>query len=177
MKWIVPVIIEEHIDLKANRKTRTTVRGVIVKNNQVLMVYSPEFNDYTFPGGGKKAHESFEDALFRELREELGVMEVFNVRSYGKLQELRYGLNQNGQVYEQTSYYYLCEVGNLGKQRLAEREAAHGVIPQWVDIKEALDHNASIKFDDNHRKQGLKTVIQRENAVLKKLMEDFYEIF
>ncbi len=172
MILLAPIIIEDGIDQSKVHKMRTTVRGIIRKGNKVLMVYSPTFSDYTFPGGGVKDGEDLYTALYRELKEELGVTEIKDIEPYGILKELRHGLNKNGQTYEQTSYYYTCEVGTLGLQNLAWREQQHGVIPTWVDIKEALKQNMSIQFDHHHTKEGMKTVIMRENTILRTLLED-----
>lgn len=177
MKQLCEPIIETGITQFNNLKTRTTVRGIIIKDNQVLMVYSPQFNDYTFPGGGKKETESYEHALIRELKEELGADYVYDIKPYGTLTEYRYGLNQNDQIYKQTSHYYLCEVGSLGKQELAERELVHGVIPVWVDIEIAIKHNQSVMGDNNHSAQGLTTVLKRENIVLNDILINLTRYF
>jgi|GEM_PF-31409 len=177
MKDLCKPIYENGITELKNMKKRTTVRGVIIKNDEVLMVYSPQFDDYTFPGGGKKEAETMESALLRELKEELGADFVYNIKPFGKLVEYRYGLNQNDQIYEQTSYYFICQVGSLGRQELATREAIHGVIPTWINIKEAIAHNEKVINDTNHSKQGMQTVLMRENIVLSKILEQFTRFF
>jgi len=177
MKEICKPIIEQGIKDLTTHKTRTTVRGVIIKNDQVLMVYSPQFNDYTFPGGGKKSDESLEDALLRELKEELGADYVYDIKELGYLTEYRYGLNNNQQVYKQESYFFTCQVGSLGRQDLVERELLHGVIPKWININKAIKHNNSIINDENHSKEGMQTVIQRENVVLEKILKEFTRYF
>lgn len=177
MKDICQPIYEKGITDITNCKKRTTVRGIIIRNDQVLMVYSPQFDDYTFAGGGKKEDEALEDTLVRELKEELGADYVYDINPYGKLVEYRYGLNQNKQVYEQTSYYFICRVGSLGRQDLAEREIGHGVVPTWVNISEAINHNEKVMSDANHTKEGMQTVMVRENVVLRKILDEFTRYF
>lgn len=55
---------------------RHTVRAIIIKNNQVLLVTGHGADFYWTPGGGVEAGETIEDALRREIKEELGVMIV-----------------------------------------------------------------------------------------------------
>lgn len=51
---------------------RRAVRGLILRDDRILMVYSEVNGDYKFPGGGVEEGESDSDALARELSEECG---------------------------------------------------------------------------------------------------------
>ena len=57
---------------------RHTVRGILIKDRQVLMVTGHGADFYWTPGGGVESGESAVDALRREIKEELGV----NVKNY-----------------------------------------------------------------------------------------------
>lgn len=166
------MIIEEGLVSKGAIKKRYTVRAIIEnEKHQVLMVYSKLFNDYTFPGGGMMDHESHEEALTRELKEEIGADYVEIMKPCGTTKEMRYGINGSDNVYMQTSIYYLCKIHQFGAQDLQKREVVHGLEPRWVSIDEAIEKNEEVMKDDRHQTKGLKTVLIRENMVLNKLKE------
>ena len=52
---------------------RHTVRGIILKNKQVLLVTGHSADFYWTPGGGVEPNETIIETLHRELKEELGV--------------------------------------------------------------------------------------------------------
>ena len=169
---LAEIIIEEGLVQNGSIKQRETVRAIITnKKNEILMVYSTVFDDYTFPGGGIKENESHEDALNRELKEELGAKKITVIKPFGQTKELRYGVKGSDNVYLQTSYYYICEVHEFGSQELVGRELEHGLSPTWVLPEVALQKNESVLPNDLHQTKGLKTVLIRENCVLKTLKE------
>ena len=169
---IGPTIIELGLNDINCTKRRETVRAVIINNdNQVLLVYSHLFNDYTFPGGGIKSHETHEEALKRELREELGANKFVVHAYFGDTEEIRYGIHQSNDTYCQISHYYLVHILETGAQHLIERERLHGLEPRWIEIDVAITHNLSVIQDEKHTQKGLKTVLIRENEVLNYIKE------
>ncbi len=166
------MIVEEGLVSKGAIKERFTVRAIIEnEKHQFLMVYSEHFADYTFPGGGVMDHESHEEALHRELKEEIGADEVEIIKPCGTTKEMRYGIKGSDNVYMQTSIYYLCKIHLFGAQNLQKREVVHGIEPRWVSSDEAIKQNEKVMKDDKHQVKGLKTVLIRENMVLNKLKE------
>lgn len=166
MNKIGKTIVEENVKENTSYKTRQTVRAIILNNNKVYMLYSKTYNDYTFPGGGIKNDESHDKALKRELLEELGAKTVNIIKDIGYIEELRYGINDDN-VYLQTSYYYLCEINNIGPRTLNKRELTELSKPMFVDIDKVIKHNfKTLKDDSRHQKRGFKTVLLRENQVL-----------
>ncbi len=171
-----PIIIEDGLIQSEVWRKRQTVRAVIQnESGALLMVYSKMFDDYTFPGGGIQQHEDITEALKRELHEELGALSVLIKEHIGQTQELRYGVKGTDHVYLQTSDYYLCEIPYFGEQHLMEREMLHGLEPRWINIEDALMHNLKVMNNDRHQVKGLKTVLIRENKVLKALKENNHE--
>jgi len=57
---------------------RHTVRGVILKNKQILLVTGHGADFYWTPGGGVEPGETIVETLHREIKEELGVL----IKSY-----------------------------------------------------------------------------------------------
>lgn len=171
MKKIGNTIIEDGIKTFNNLKDRKTVRAVIIKNNQVLMLYSKLFDDYTFPGGGIKNGENMEEALKRELYEELGANTVKIIKEIGYTEEVRFGIKGSDSTYLQTSYFMLCEIDDIGEPNFVGREKIQGIIPVWVNIDEAIKHNDFINTYERQNSKGFKTVLQRENLVLNYIKE------
>lgn len=170
MKQIGKTIIEDGIKLNNNYKIRETVRAIIIKGQEVLMLYSGLYNDYTFPGGGLKAMESHKDALKRELNEELGATNIIIEKPLGYTLEYRYGLNDNNQVYLQKSYYYIISVNNFIKPNYIGRENEQKLNAMYVNPSLIIKHNKNINLN---RDRGFKTVLIRENIVLKYLLNNY----
>lgn len=47
--------------------------GVVLRDDEVLLVHRPRYDDWTLPKGKLDPGESFEDAALREVREETGL--------------------------------------------------------------------------------------------------------
>jgi 8-oxo-dGTP pyrophosphatase MutT (NUDIX family) len=173
MRAIEPIIVEEGLENEQEMMRRTTSRAIILNEmREVLMVYSAHFDDYTFAGGGQKNDETPEETLVRELREELGVVDVKNIKPFAKTTEIRYGIRGDTRIFRQTSNYFLCDVEFGERQTLKDHERMHGVEPRWVRIDEAIAHNERVKDDEKHQKKGLRTVLIRENTVLRLLQKE-----
>lgn len=167
-------IIEEGLSGLSYDRLRNTVRAVILNNQgELLLVYSNYFDDFTFPGGGIKKDEKEVDGLHRELKEELGAIDLEILTYLGEVKEIRYGINQNDTIYLQTSHYYQCHIKQFGKQQLIGREIDHGLEPRWISIEQAIKHNERVINDEKHAQKGLKTVLKREIYVLSKIKEIF----
>ena len=107
------------------------VAAIIIKDNKILLIHriknSQEY--YVFPGGGVKEGESLEEALAREIKEELTLdikvfKQIFNLTNQG-----------------QEEYYFLVEdydgtpiLNGEEKERMNENNQYY---PVWVNINEA----------------------------------------
>lgn len=62
-------------DLQTNMKQRTRVAGIIIKDNNILLMERVKNGKHywVFPGGGKNKDESYATALRREIMEESGI--------------------------------------------------------------------------------------------------------
>ncbi len=165
-------IIEEGITYQTNIKLRETVRAILLNdNNEVGLLYSTLFNDYTFPGGGIKDGEAHKTALERELKEELGANQVEILNAFGYTEEIKYGLHDTKDVYVQKSYYYLCRINQIETPQYVGREIYQGLSFAYKNIEEAILKNQVAIHDANHQKEGLKTTLHREILVLNKIKE------
>ena len=113
-----------------------------MQGKNLLMVYSSKAGDYKFPGGGIDRGETHQIALVREIREECGAAVVSIHGELGKVIELDIPLEQEYDVFNMASFYYLCEVDpNFGEQSLDQHEKELGFTPVWVDIDKAISAN------------------------------------
>ena len=116
MQLLTQIFHKPNLSLSGKTISREAVRAIILKGDQVLMVYSTLNGDYKFPGGGVKRDEAHATALQREF-----------------------------DLFRMNSYDYLCEVeDNFGAQNLDEYEDEYGFTPEWVTLEHAIAVNRSL---------------------------------
>lgn len=127
------------------------------------MVYSTRDNYYKFPGGGVESGETHQEALIREVHEEVGMNVIpSSIREFGEVVELRKSDIFENTVFEQESFYYFCDVDNsVSEQNLDLYEAESGFELRYVTIEEAI--RTDEKFDVEF--------LIRETGVLRLLAE------
>ncbi len=128
---------------------RPTVKVVIKNNNKVLIL-----NKGLLPGGGIDPGESDEDAITRELQEELGVtvtdvQEIGTVVQYRNLLEKKYLING-----------YAAELETTGGLTDPQDEGEAQFTTQWLTMEDALTfvaksiEGAKLKPMDDDTNQG-----------------------
>ncbi len=146
--------------------TRLSVRALIAKGSQVLLLYTERYDDYSLPGGGVDEGESLEEALLREVAEETGARGLTILGEFGLVEELRPWYKPDHDNVRMLSYCYLCDADSaLGDTALEHYEQANGMAPRWVDLAEAIAHNEAVMAGSP--KAGLS--IARETWLLKQL--------
>ncbi|GHU91682.1 DNA mismatch repair protein MutT [Spirochaetia bacterium] len=145
---------------------RHAVRAIILNNDKLLMAHLEKTDEYKFPGGGKEEDETVDEALIREVREEVGYDVTHVMGKVGEITE--YDLAQEGgnNIFKMTSEYYLVEIENVQReQKLEDYEKALLFTPCWIDIRTA--------YQTNYEKinGGMETTrgIKRETLALEKL--------
>ena len=133
----------------AYTKTRTACRAVVVRNNELLLLYETLTDQWMLPGGGIESGETEEECCIRETAEETGVV----VRPSECLLEI-------DEFYENELFvnlYFVCEVTGKTAMNLTENEKKAGVVPRWVpvdDIKRVF--GSYRKYDgSDEMKRGL----------------------
>jgi len=155
-------------DSIGNINFREAVRGIIIKDNKILMVHSKN-KDYKFPGGGIKKGEGQIDALKREVEEETGYVCNKVNEQIGIVTEISKDRYVNNRIFKMISYYYIAEVDNIRKsQRLDAYEARLEFKPEWVSIEEAIKNNEKIISAGDDR---IANWIFRETYALKKIQK------
>lgn len=173
MKLLKEIFRKENLNLEGKTIYRDAVRGIIVKDNKLLMIHSKTNGDYKFPGGGIDMGENHKQALLREIKEESGTNLTEIEGEFGKVIEYNTPLEQEYDVFKMTSYYYICKVDNVfGEQNLDQYEKDLGFKPVWVDIDEAIKNNNIIMNGNNESKPRW---LSREIYMLGEIKEKLFK--
>ena len=109
------------------------VAGLILQNNKLLICQRPNFKDHPlkweFPGGKIKNDETNEEALIREINEELSI----NIINYEEL--ISYNFNYKDLNKEVFIYFYL--VNNFSGKVLNN---FHKEL-KWIEIKDIREYD------------------------------------
>jgi 8-oxo-dGTP pyrophosphatase MutT (NUDIX family) len=147
---------------------RHAARAIVVKGDDILLLYTQRYHDYSLPGGGIDEGEDEVAGLIRELKEETGALGVRNVKAFARYDEYRPWYKADGDIIHIISYCYVCEIDDeLGDTALESHEINNGMRPLWVNIHEAIAHNEDVIA--NSDKKGLS--IERETYLLRQIIE------
>ena len=109
------------------------VAGLILQNNKLLICQRPKFKDHPlkweFPGGKIKNNETNEEALIREINEELSI----NIINYEEL--ISYNFNYKDLDKKVFIYFYL--VNNFSGKVLNN---FHKEL-KWIEIKDIREYD------------------------------------
>ncbi len=145
MQPLAEIYRSEGIHIHGRTIHRTAVRGVAVRGDEMLMVYSSVIGDYNFPGGGVDKGETHEQALVREVAEECGMTVLHVGEEICRVVEYDRPMEQDFDVFRMTSHYYSCEVQDgFGLQKLESYEEKLGYVPVWISLDRAADANRSL---------------------------------
>lgn len=143
---------------------RHAARGIVVKGEDILLLYTQRYHDYSLPGGGIDDGEDKIEGLIRELSEETGAQGVRNVTAFARYDEYRPWYKSDADIIHMISYCYVCEIDDeLGETAFEAHEVSNGMIPRWMNIYAAIAHNEDVIA--NSHKKGLS--IERETFMLK----------
>jgi ADP-ribose pyrophosphatase YjhB (NUDIX family) len=170
MKLLKEIHRKDNLNFNGNTLSREAVRGIIYKDNKLLMIYSCKKNfDYKFPGGGTIENELYEDTLKRELLEETGYELKKITEEFGKVVEFDIPQEKEFELYRMTSYYYICSVlDDKIEQKLDAYEHDLGFTAEWVDIDKAISVNENLLKTANAPRWT-----KRETYVLKFVRDHF----
>lgn len=147
---------------------RHAARGIVLKGEQILLLYTKRYHDYSLPGGGIDEGEDKIDGLIREMREETGAQGIRNVTAFARYDEYRPWYKSDADIIHMISHCYVCEIDEaLGETAFESHEVSNGMIPLWMNIYQAIAHNEAVIA--NSDKKGLS--IERETFMLKLIAE------
>ncbi len=150
--------------------TRLAARGIAMNGNDILLMYTERYEDYSLPGGGLDNEEDIIAGMKRELIEETGAQNIINIEPFGLYEEYRPWYKPDFDIQHMLSYCYTCDVNKvLGESNLESYEVKNGMRALWVNIHEAIDHNKKTMIASD--KKGLS--IEREIFLLELIAEHF----
>jgi|LGOV01.1.fsa_nt_gb ADP-ribose pyrophosphatase YjhB (NUDIX family) len=161
-----------HIEDIENKNVfeRTAARGIVLKGEEMLLIFTKRYNDYSIPGGGVDQGESVEKGLLRELAEETGAQRVKITKPYGIYEEYRETYHEGYDMMHMTSYFYVCDADKeLGDASPESYEINNGSVPVWVNIREAIAYNKKV-IKENANSMGLS--IKRETFMLEHILDE-----
>ncbi|CCK74889.1 MAG: NUDIX domain-containing protein [Oleispira antarctica] len=148
---------------------RHAARGIVIKGDNILLLYTQRYHDYSLPGGGIDEGEDEIAGLIRELSEETGAQGVRNVKAFARYDEYRPWYKADADIIYMISHCYVCEIDEvLGNTAYESHEVSNGMKPLWINIYEAIAHNEAVIANSN--KKGLSIV--RETFMLKVIAEE-----
>ncbi|KZM44921.1 MAG: NUDIX hydrolase [Marinomonas sp.] len=156
-------------DASIKRVLRRATRGIIIRNDEILMLYTKRYHDYSLPGGGIDEGEDNIQGLIRELREETGAKNVRNIQEFGCYEEYRPWYKEDIDIMQMQSFCYVCDIDEeLDTPELEHHEIQNGMHPVWMNIHAAIAHNEETMASSP--KKGLSIV--RETFLLKRILEE-----
>lgn len=169
-------LIKKHIHKKIDSYdnpaifNRIAARGIVLDNEEILMIFTQRYNDYSFPGGGVDEGEDIKDGLIRELQEETGAKNIEILNDFGIYEEIRPTHYKGFDIVHMISHFFVCNTDKeLGEPNPEDYEIKNGSAPVWVNIHEALAHNKKV-IESKNNSIGLS--INRETAVLELIIEE-----
>ena len=157
------------------RFVRPSVRGIIMREGRLALVYNGKFDYYRFPGGGIEAGETKEEALIREVKEESGLIVIpESIREFGSVLRISKIRGNENIIFEQENFYYLCEVKEeIGTTEFDAHEIEEQYSLEFVTLKDAVRKNRQ----DDHGEGNGSAAVERETRIMERLMEEKNSLF
>ncbi|WP_034058522.1 NUDIX domain-containing protein [Lacinutrix jangbogonensis] len=148
--------------------TRLATRGIGIEGDEILLLYTERYEDYSLPGGGLEHGEDKISGMMRELNEETGATAIKNIKPFGAYEEYRPWYKADYDIQHMISYCYTCNINNaLGESRMESYEINNGMKAVWINIHDAIKHNKNTMATS--AKKGLS--IARETFLLQRIAE------
>lgn len=121
-----------HFDRKhdIDRSERIGCRGVLLRDNKILMSYETKTGKWMIPGGGLESGESLAQCCTREMSEETGIVVIPREHA---LSIIEYFDSIN-----YINHYYLCDYVCETDRNPTANELEKGMVPKWIDLDEII---------------------------------------
>lgn len=154
---------------KLKLAVRHAARAIVLQGENILLLYTRHYHDYSLPGGGIDQGENKIDGLKRELKEETGARDIRNVEPFARYDEYRPWYKDDADIIYMISYCYVCDIDDeLGETSYEPYEKTNGMKPLWMNIHEAIAHNEVVIAGSDQK--GLS--IDRETFLLKVIADE-----
>lgn len=149
---------------------REAARAIVLDGEEILLLYTARYDDYSFPGGGIDEGEDKVEGLIRELEEETGAQNIDILCEFGYLDEYRQSRYEGYDYIRMISYFYVCNVNKeLGENNLEDYEKKNGMEARWVNIHKAIEHNKEMMAQKGEK---LGISIERETFMLELIAKE-----
>ena len=143
--------------------TRLATRAITMQAENILLLYTERYEDYSLPGGGIDEGEDEIEGFIRELTEETGAKNIINIKPFGAYEEYRPWHKEDYDIQHIISYCYTCDIDkDLGESKMESYEIKNGMKAIWVNIHQAIKHNCNTMATSE--KKGMS--IERETFLL-----------
>ncbi|CAH0533433.1 hypothetical protein VST7929_01301 [Vibrio stylophorae] len=169
MKLLRTTIHPDITDLETMRLVeRPAARAIALDGQDILLMYTARYDDYSIPGGGLEPNESAQAGMIRELQEETGAQNIRDIMAFGCYEEYRPWYKDDANVMHMLSYCFTCRIDReLGDTQFEAYEIKNGMEPRWVNIHQAIAHNHRTMAESD--KKGLS--IERETFLLERIVD------
>ncbi|EQB8915597.1 NUDIX hydrolase [Vibrio fluvialis] len=148
---------------------RKAARAIVLDGEDILMLYTERYHDYTLPGGGVDEGEDILQGMVRELEEETGAQNIHNIKPFGLYEEFRPWYKDDADVMHMVSYCFTCKIDReLGDTNYEDYEIKNGMKPVWINIRDAITHNELTMAESE--KKGMN--IERETFLLRLIAKE-----
>ncbi|NLQ17796.1 NUDIX domain-containing protein [Marinomonas sp. M1K-6] len=167
MKLIKELVHPELSSMEGRVLRRHAARGIVLRDDNILLLFTERYNDFSLPGGGVDDGEDIQAALKRELEEETGARDVKVNAHYGFIEEYRPYWKPEYDLMHMTSHFFICDVApELAEVRMEHYEIANGMRPVWISVNDAILHNRQVM---SRQEKTMGQSIQRETFMLEKI--------
>lgn len=111
-------------------KSRTACRGIVLKENKILMSYETVTDQWMIPGGGIEDGEGEQDCCVREIAEETGIRV--------EPSECALQIDEYYGNVKWVNKYFLCKVVGKTERNLTDREKEVGMEPRWALLEDIV---------------------------------------
>lgn len=144
---LIKNIKDRKIEDESSFDLREASRAILFDEKKLVpILYVSEYNYHKLPGGGIETGESREEALIREMLEEVG-SEIEILGEVGKTIEYRTEINL-----KQISYCYFGKIVSKGEPNYTEKEINEGFNLIWLTLEKAIER---LQTDKPENYEGL----------------------
>ncbi|SFC12908.1 NUDIX domain-containing protein [Marinospirillum celere] len=174
MKLLKQLIHPELTSREGRTLRRHAARGIVLREDEILLLFTERYNDFSLPGGGVDQDEDITLALKRELEEETGARDIQIKEHYGFIEEYRPHYKPEFDLMHMTSHFFTCDVApKLAATRMEGYEVANGMRPLWVPISDAVKHNRQVMA---RKEKTMGQSIQRETFMLERISKELIPV-